>query len=40
MATDWPNSLDLVEKMFRDVPDDERRRMVCDNAVEFYHLTA
>jgi predicted TIM-barrel fold metal-dependent hydrolase len=40
VATDWPNSLELVEKMFRDVPADERRKMVCDNAVEFYHLDA
>lgn len=38
VATDWPHSMALVEKMFAGVPAEERRRMTCDNAVEFYRL--
>jgi predicted TIM-barrel fold metal-dependent hydrolase len=40
VATDWPDSLALVEKLFAGVPESERRRMTCDNAVEFYKLGA
>ncbi len=38
VASDWPNSMQLVEKMFAGVPEAERNRMVRDNAVEFYQL--
>jgi predicted TIM-barrel fold metal-dependent hydrolase len=37
-ATDWPNSLALVEKLVAGVPEDERRQIVCDNALRYYKL--
>jgi predicted TIM-barrel fold metal-dependent hydrolase len=40
VATDWPESLALIEALFRDVPADERHQMVCGNAVRFYGLDA
>jgi predicted TIM-barrel fold metal-dependent hydrolase len=40
VATDWPDSLELIERMFHDVPADERHQMVCGNAVRFYRLDA
>ena len=30
---DWPNSRKIIDEQFADVPDDERRRIVRDNAV-------
>ena len=38
VACDWPNDLAVADEIFRDVPDDERRMMVRDNAVKFYKL--
>ena len=40
VATDWPDSLALVEKLFAGVPEAERRKMTCDNAVAFYKLAS
>lgn len=37
--SDWPESLKIIEKNFAGVPDVERRKMVCGNAVEFFHLS-
>ena len=37
---DWPHSHDVIAETFAGVPDDERQRMVCDNAVGFFHLDA
>lgn len=36
--SEWPNSLDVIERQFFDVPEAEKRRMVRDNALEFFHL--
>jgi predicted TIM-barrel fold metal-dependent hydrolase len=36
--SDWPNSQGVLANNFKDVPDDERRQMVRDNAVKFFHL--
>ncbi|HUR71023.1 MAG TPA: amidohydrolase family protein, partial [Candidatus Limnocylindrales bacterium] len=36
--SDWPDSLKIIDKNFAGVPQEERRRMVCDNAVEFFRL--
>lgn len=36
--SEWPRSMDVVARNFTGVPADETRRMVLDNAVEFFHL--
>jgi uncharacterized protein len=36
--SDWPESLSVIERNFAGVPEDEKQRMVCGNAVEFFHL--
>jgi predicted TIM-barrel fold metal-dependent hydrolase len=36
--SDWPESLSIIEKNFAGVPEDEKHKMVCANAVEFFHL--
>jgi predicted TIM-barrel fold metal-dependent hydrolase len=35
---EWPNSKPLVEKIYADVPEDEKARMLAGNAVEFFKL--
>ena len=37
-AGDWPNSKRVIEDTFSGVPDDERQKMLVDNAVNFFHL--
>jgi len=37
-AGDWPNSKRVIEDTFSGVPDDERKKMLVDNAVNFFHL--
>jgi predicted TIM-barrel fold metal-dependent hydrolase len=37
-ATDWPRSHQLLHRLLEGVPEDERRRIVGGNAVEFYRL--
>ena len=34
----WPNSQDYIERGLKDVPDDERQRMLVGNALKLYHL--
>jgi predicted TIM-barrel fold metal-dependent hydrolase len=36
--SDWPHSDKLRDRIFTGVPDAEVRKMVCDNAVRFFHL--
>ncbi|HEY2920640.1 MAG TPA: amidohydrolase family protein [Candidatus Binatia bacterium] len=36
--SDWPESLRIIEKNFADVADNEKHKMVCGNAIEFFHL--
>jgi predicted TIM-barrel fold metal-dependent hydrolase len=38
--SNWPNSQRIAAYEFRDVPDDERLRIMRDNAVELYRLPA
>lgn len=40
IVTHWPKSLELVETQFAGVPQDERRKMLADNAVKFFRLGA
>ncbi len=35
---DWPNSRQVIEEQFQGVPEDEKRQIVCDNAVRYFHL--
>jgi predicted TIM-barrel fold metal-dependent hydrolase len=35
---DWPNSREVIDDQFRDIPDDEMRTIVCDNAVRYFRL--
>ncbi len=37
---DWPNSRKVLDELFAGVPDDERYRITCANAIEFFHLDA
>jgi predicted TIM-barrel fold metal-dependent hydrolase len=36
--SNWPESRKLIERIFAGVPEQEQYRMVCGNAVEFFHL--
>jgi predicted TIM-barrel fold metal-dependent hydrolase len=36
--SDWPESLKIIDKNFAGVPDQEKSKMVCGNAVEFFRL--
>jgi predicted TIM-barrel fold metal-dependent hydrolase len=36
--SDWPDSMGVIERNFMGVPEEERYKMVCGNAVEFFHL--
>lgn len=38
IESDWPDSRAVADKMFADVPDDERYLMTAGNAIEFFHL--
>ena len=29
----------VIEENFRNVPEDERRKMVCGNVIDFFHLS-
>jgi predicted TIM-barrel fold metal-dependent hydrolase len=35
---DWPNSQMLIDETFAGVAADERKKMVCDNAIEYFKL--
>jgi hypothetical protein len=40
VESDWPHSQELLQKHFEEqhVPDGERRRIVADNAIDFFNL--
>jgi predicted TIM-barrel fold metal-dependent hydrolase len=38
--SDWPESLRIIDKNFSGVPDAEKHKMVCGNAIEFFRLRA
>ena len=38
VRTDWPNSLESINTQFADVSEEDRYKMVCGNAIEFFHL--
>jgi predicted TIM-barrel fold metal-dependent hydrolase len=37
-AGDWPNSRRVLEDMFAGVPEDERKKILVSNAVDYFHL--
>jgi len=37
-AGDWPNSRRVIDDLFADVCAEEKRKMLVDNAVDFFHL--
>jgi uncharacterized protein len=37
-ASEWPNSIKLMEQDFAGVPENERRAMLVDNCVKYFHL--
>ena len=37
-AGDWPNSQRIVDDMFEGVPENDKRAMLVENAVKFWHL--
>ena len=38
VVTRWPNSLKVLDSQMTGVPADEKRKMVADNAIRFFHL--
>jgi predicted TIM-barrel fold metal-dependent hydrolase len=38
VVTQWPNSLRLIEKQLGDVPADEKRLILAENAIKFFKL--
>jgi predicted TIM-barrel fold metal-dependent hydrolase len=36
--SDWPDSMGVIERNFAGVPEEEKHKMVCGNAVEFFGL--
>ncbi len=38
LVTRWPHSLETWEKQAEGVPEEDRRKMVADNAINFFHL--
>ena len=35
-GNDWPYSRRVIDALFADVSEDERRKIVCDNAARLY----
>lgn len=35
---DWPDSRKIIAEQFKDVPADEKRKIICDNAVKYFRL--
>lgn len=36
--SDWPESLRIIDKNFAGVPEEEKHKMVCANAKDFFHM--
>jgi predicted TIM-barrel fold metal-dependent hydrolase len=39
-GNDWPYSRKVIDSLFADVPEEERRKIVCTNAAKFWGLMA
>jgi predicted TIM-barrel fold metal-dependent hydrolase len=40
IENEWPNSRPIIDKIYADIPDEDRRRIWAGNAVEFFHLAS
>lgn len=38
IVTHWPHSLEVMEEQMAGVPEDEKRKMMAQNLIEFLHL--
>ena len=38
VVTYWPRSLEVMETQMAGIPEEEKRKMVVENAIEFFHL--
>ena len=36
--SDWPESMNIIERNFAGVPEQEKYKMVCGNAIDFFRL--
>jgi predicted TIM-barrel fold metal-dependent hydrolase len=36
--SEFPNSMEVIEKVFEGVPEAEKRQMVAQNVIDFFHL--
>jgi len=34
----WPHSIEYMQQQMAGVPEDEERKMMCENAIKFFHL--
>src|SRR4030095_800544 len=39
-GNDWPYSRRVIDSLFAEVPEEERRKIVCTNAARFWGLTS
>ena len=37
--SDWPDSLKIIDKNFAGVPEEDKHKMICGNAMEFFRLS-
>ena len=35
----WPQSREFLERLFADVPTEDRRKLLCDNAARIFRFT-
>lgn len=40
VVTDWPNSRKTVEKLFDGIPAEDKYKITCGNAINYFHLDA
>jgi predicted TIM-barrel fold metal-dependent hydrolase len=38
--SDWPDSLKIIDKNFAAVPEEDKHKMTCGNAMEFFRLSS
>jgi predicted TIM-barrel fold metal-dependent hydrolase len=38
--SDWPESMKIIERNFAGVPEDEKYKMICGNAIAFFNLSS
>jgi len=38
IENEWPNSRPIIDKIYADIPEADKRKIWAGNAVEFFHL--